>query len=101
MEHFSFRDLKVWQAGKQLAVEVTKALSNCRDFGFLNQISRSSLSVPSNIAEGYERKGRAEFIQFLYIAKGSCAELITQIEIGQELEYFTSENATAYLEQAE
>ena len=58
---------------------------------------RSAVSVPSNIAEGAERNGKNEFIQFLVIAKGSLGELRTQIMIGLELEYFESEQAKLWI----
>lgn len=97
MKVFSFQDLHVWQSSKDLCVQITKALVWCRDFWFLNQISRSSLSVPSNIAEGFERKWKAEFLQFLHIAKWSTAEMQTQIIIGQELWYSSPEQAEVLL----
>lgn len=58
---------------------------HCRDRGFREQITRSALSVPSNIAEGYERNSRPDYVRFLKIAKGSCGELRTQLYIGSEV----------------
>jgi four helix bundle protein len=84
----SFENPDVWKRSKTLAVEVCRAVSSCKDWGFKDQIMRSSVSVPSNIAEGAERNGKKEFAQFLGIAKGSLGELRTQIMIGQELNYF-------------
>lgn len=83
-----FEGLAVWQRSKAIAVDVCRASSACKDWGFRDQIMRSSVSVPSNIAEGAERNGSKEFIYFLGIAKGSLAELRTQIMIGIELKYF-------------
>ncbi len=80
----AFEKLEVWKRSARLSVEVYRSLQGCRDFGFKDQLSRSSLSVPSNIAEGYERGSRKEFVRFLNIAKGSCAELRTQLYIGIE-----------------
>ena len=84
----TFEGLEVWQRSKSLAVDVCRASSTLKDWGFRDQVTRSAVSVPSNIAEGAERNGIKEFIQFLGIAKGSLGELRTQIMIGAELEYF-------------
>lgn len=72
-----FEDLDVWKEGVRLSVDIYQILKDCRDYGFKDQVQRSVVSIPSNISEGFERKGNKEFIQFLYIAKGSCAELRT------------------------
>lgn len=89
-----FEDLEVWQASMALCSSVY-ALSNeesfTRDFGFKDQIRRSSVSVPSNIAEGFERDSQRQFIYFLVIAKGSCGELRTQLRIATNLNYITND----------
>ncbi len=77
----SFEDLLVWKEGVRLCIDVYCLLKGSRDFGLKDQMQRSSVSVPSNIAEGFERNTNKEFIRFLYIAKGSCAELRTQLYI--------------------
>ena len=74
-----FEDLQVWKEGMLLATKIYTSLVNCSDFGLRDQMQRAAVSVPSNIAEGYERNSNKEFIQYLFIAKGSCAELRTQI----------------------
>ncbi len=81
-----FEDLIVWQEGLELSIEIYKKLKENRDFGFKDQIQRSAVSIPSNISEGYERQTNKEFIQFLFIAKGSCGELRTQLYIARELQ---------------
>jgi four helix bundle protein len=84
----SFRELRVWQEAKSLAVEIyrlTNSGSVARDFGLRDQMQRAAVSLPSNIAEGYERNSDAEFARFLYITKGSLSELITQLEIAKEV----------------
>jgi len=80
----AFEKLEVWKRSARLSVELYKQLSGCRDAGFKDQITRAALSVPSNIAEGYERDSGREFARFLRIAKGSCGELRTQLYIGAE-----------------
>ena len=82
-----FEKLFVWQRSKCLAVEIFREFARCGDFGFKDQITRSALSIPSNIAEGMERCSAKEKIRFLWIAKASCGELRTQIIIGLEIAY--------------
>lgn len=79
-----FKQLDVWRRSLKLSISIYKELSTLKDFGFKDQITRSSLSVPSNIAEGYGRGTNKELIRFLFIAKGSCYELETQILIGKK-----------------
>jgi four helix bundle protein len=80
-----FEDLEVWKDSMRLAGNIYKHFSNLHDYGFRDQIQRATVSVPSNIAEGYERQSNKEFIQFLYIARGSCGELRTQLYIAIEI----------------
>ena len=80
-------NLDVWKKSCRLSVEIYKYFQNCKDFGFKDQVTRASLSVPSNIAEGMEKSYPKEKNRFFEIAKGSTAELITQIYIGVEIEY--------------
>jgi four helix bundle protein len=84
----SFRELRVWQEAKKLAVEIYKLTASgslSKDFGLKDQMQRAAVSIASNISEGYERKSDVEFIRFLYISKGSLSELITQLEIANEV----------------
>ncbi len=81
------RNLDVWKRAASLSAEVYQYFSQCRDFGFKDQITRASLSVPSNIAEGVERKSDKETVRFLDIARASIAELQTQIYIGMKIDY--------------
>jgi len=85
----SFEDLEVWQRGCRLAVDVFKTFAACRNFTMQDQVQRSALSVPCNVAEGYERGSNKEFIRFLNIAKGSGSELRTQLYISRKLELVT------------
>ncbi|WP_236193225.1 four helix bundle protein [Pseudomonas glycinae] len=82
-----FEKLVVWQRSKCLAVGIYREFARCGDFGFKDQITRSALSVPSNIAEGMERRSTREKIHFLWVAKGSCEELRTQVLIARDIAY--------------
>ncbi len=87
------KDLKAWQESMDLVVIIYKLTSKFPDeekYGLTSQLRRASVSIPSNIAEGSARKGNKEFLQFLYIALGSLAELDTQLEIAQRLEFMQS-----------
>ena len=85
MAYHSFEDLDVWKRSAQLAVTICKKLSDCREYGIKDQITRSAVSIPSNIAEGADRDSIREFRRFVNIAKGSAAELRTQIYIAREI----------------
>ena len=85
-----FKDLNVWQEGKDLAVEiykVTAAQAFKYDFGLRDQMRRAAVSISSNIAEGDERDTDKEAVRYFYIAKGSTAELNTQLIIAYEIGY--------------
>jgi four helix bundle protein len=83
----SFEDLLVWQEGIKICIEVYMQMKECCDFGFKDQIQRFSVSVPSNIAEGFERQTDKEFVQYLFIAKGFYGKLRTQLHLATELGY--------------
>ena len=87
-----FEDLIAWQKARELAKKVYLCTSKgafAKDFGLRDQIRRASVSVMSNIAEGFERGGRPEFHQFLVIAKGSCAEVRSQLYIAKDVGYLS------------
>ncbi|HEY7676611.1 MAG TPA: four helix bundle protein [Candidatus Methylomirabilis sp.] len=99
-----FEDLVAWQKGKDLAVVIYKTTqrgSLSKDFGLSGQMQRSAVSIPSNVAEGYERATPAEFHHGLSTAKGSCGELRTQLYIAAEVGYLSREEFTPLLAQAE
>jgi len=86
----SYRDLEVWENGVKLAKDIyrlTEAFPNHELYALTSQLRRASVSVPSNIAEGFVRNSTKEFIYFLFISLGSLAEIETQIEIAIELNY--------------
>ena len=87
-----FEDLIAWQKARELTnqiYEITRHNDFTRDFGLKNQIQRASVSIMSNIAEGFERGGRAEFHQFLSIAKASCAEVRSQLYVALDAGYLS------------
>ena len=97
----NFRDLDVWQKGMEIAREVyrtTGALPQKEQHGLANQMQRSAVSIPSNVAEGFNRYHNKEYRQFLYVALGSCAELETQIEIAADLRYIDENRKGLLLE---
>ena len=94
-------NLDVWKKSSNLCVEIYKNLKDCKDYGFKDQITRSALSIPSNIAEGAERFSNRETVRFLDIARGSCAELITQIYIGIKICYIEKEEGLKLKAQTE
>lgn len=89
-----FEDLLVWQKGISLAKEIYQICSSgkiSRDFGLKDQIQRAAVSIPTNIAEGFERSSRKEYLQFLNIAKGSAGELRSLMRVAFEIEYLSRE----------
>ena len=102
MNEYGYRSLNVWQKAKTLTIDVyrlTKAEAIKRDFSLIDQLRRSAVSVPSNIAEGDERKSDKDSVRFFYIAKGSLAELATQLEIASDVGYFTPDEVRPLIAQ--
>jgi four helix bundle protein len=90
----TYRDLIVWQKAMALVTEIYKVTASFprrEDYGITSQIRRCAISIPSNIAEGYGRHSRNEYIRFLQIALGSLYELQTQLEIAANLGYLKKE----------
>ena len=87
-----FEDISAWRKAKVLTIEIYKLFSNNTDFGFKSQIERASISIMNNIAEGFERKSNNEFKYFLFIAKGSCAEVRSMLYVALEIEFISKEN---------
>ena len=86
------KKLEAWQVSMKLAVQVyrvTEQLPKHELYGLTAQIRRSAVSIPSNIAEGYGRNNRGEYVQFLGVASGSMAELETQLLLARDLGYLT------------
>jgi four helix bundle protein len=86
----NFEDLWVWQKGIELVKHIyllTAAGELNRDFGLRDQIQRASVSIPTNIAEGFERSSRKEYVRFLLIAKGSAGEVRSLLRVALEVGY--------------
>lgn len=94
-----FEDLEVWKRSARLSSNIYKHFRSCKNYGFKDQITRSSLSIPSNIAEGYERFSNKETKQFLYYSKGSCGELRTQLYIAMDIELIDKQVALEWIEE--
>jgi len=95
-----FEDLEVWKRSARLSANIYKQFKELKDYGFKDQITRSGLSVPSTIAEGFERESLKECLTFLSYAKGSCGELRTQIYIGIDIGYINTEVGNEWLKEA-
>lgn len=90
-----FKQLTVWQKAYELALEIykfSKAFPKEEIYGLTSQMRRAAVSIPANIAEGYERKNRKEYLQFLYIAKGSTGEVETYLSLARDLGYLSSQD---------
>jgi four helix bundle protein len=99
-----FEELPVWKNSRELTTQIYKLTENSkfrRDFGLVDQIRRFSISISSNIAEGFERGSKKEFIQFLYIVKGSAGELRSQLYTTLDLGYIDKVIHQTFLTQAE
>ena len=100
MANMRFEDLEVWKRAARLSADIYKKLRNLRDYSFRDQISRSGLSIPSNVAEGFERQSRKDSLVFLSYAKGSCGELRTQIYVGMDIGYIDQKTGQGWLDEA-
>ena len=97
MKTQSYKDLIVYQKAYKLTLDVYKISKKFPPdelYGMISQMRRSAVSIPSNIAEGYRRGHRKEYVQFLHVAMGSCAELETQMSIAKDLRWISDEDFT-------
>lgn len=95
-----FEDLEVWKRSSRLAVSVLELIDSTKLFTLCDQMARSCISIPSNIAEGAERESNREFRRFLAISKGSAGELRTQLYIGVRAGVFSLEEADPLIAEA-
>ncbi len=95
------KNLDVWKKSAALSSKIYSELVNLKDYSFKDQLTRSGLSVPSNIAEGLERVSDKEKIRFLDIARGSLAEAQTQIYIGMKINYIDTNIGNKWIKEFE
>jgi four helix bundle protein len=96
----NFEELEIWKEARRITQEIYRLTGGSKfskDFGLSNQIQRAAISIMSNIAEGFERGGNQEFIQFLYVAKGSCGEVRSQLYVALDQEYVDQKVADSLL----
>jgi len=99
-----FQDIKAWEKSRDLTKEIYNITNNkkfTKDWGLKDQIRRASVSIMSNIAEGFSRQTDKEFAQFLYIAKGSASEVQSHLYIAYDLSYISEEIFKSLLEKTE
>ena len=90
----TFEEINVWQNARVLVRDVyavTRSGDFGKDYGLKDQVQRAAISICSNIAEGFERRGNREFVKFLWIAKGSAAEVCSQLHNARDIGYITDE----------
>ncbi|RLD17010.1 MAG: hypothetical protein DRI36_04845 [Caldiserica bacterium] len=96
-----FEDLPIWKSAFEIVVRIYKETEKIRDFTLKDHLRRTALSIPSNIAEGFERGSSKEFMRFLFIAKGSSGELRTQLRIAQQMGFFSSKKCKELISDVE
>jgi four helix bundle protein len=97
----SFEEISSWKKAREFTKQIYQITENSnfkKDFDFVRQIRRASLSISSNIAEGFERNTDKEFIYFLYVAKASAGEVRSQIYLAFDLDYITKQEFEKLLE---
>ena len=91
-----FEDLEVWKEARRLTQAIYRLTTTekfSKDFGLRDQIRRATVSIMSNIADGFERDGNQKFVQFLYIAKGSCGEIRSPLYVALDQDYVDQKTA--------
>jgi four helix bundle protein len=98
-----FEDLEAFQMARELTKQLYRVTGTgrfARDYGLRDQITRAAISIMSNVAEGFERGGDKEFLQFLSLAKGSCGEIRAQLYVGIDQGYIDEQQFTTLVDQA-
>ena len=92
-----FEDILAWQKAKILTESIYQCFKNCNDYSFKDQIQRAAVSIMNNIAEGFERRTNKELKNFLFIAKGSCAEVRSMLYLSLELNYISKKEFDGFM----
>ncbi|VXB24445.1 Four helix bundle protein [Flavobacterium sp. 9AF] len=93
-----FEDLIVWQKSQDLAVEIYSIFRECKDFAFKDQITRATVSISNNIAEGFERSSNADFTRFLFFSLGSVSEVRSMLYLAIRLNFVSLEKSKSILD---
>ncbi len=86
MKFKNFEDIIAWQKAQDLAVEIYQHFGNSKDWGYKNQICRAAVSISNNITEGFDLQSSKQFVNFLYTARGSAAEVRSMLYLAERLE---------------
>ena len=97
----SFKDILAWQKAHILTVEIYKSFQDCRDYSFRDQIQRASISIMNNVAEGYAKKSDKSFKNFLFISKGSAAEVESMLLIAPDPGHITTQKQKDLLQKVD
>lgn len=95
-----FEDLTVWQKAQDFSVSIYKNFSNPKEYHFKDQITRASVSISNNIAEGFDRKTNPDFIRFLYIASSSNSEVRSMLYLSKRLEYVNEDKSKELIDKS-
>lgn len=93
MQIIKFEDIIAWQKSQDLAIEIYRAFSSSKDYGFKDQICRATVSISNNIAEGFDRSSNADFKRFLFISLASCSEVKSMLYLAERLNYIDKDKA--------
>ena len=93
-----FEEIIAWQKAQDLAVEIYRHFSTCRDYAFKTQLTKAAVSISNNIAEGFDRSSDADLCRFLYISLGSCSEVKSMIYLSEKLNYLSYDNKFLLIE---
>jgi len=93
-----FEDLVVWQKAQDFSVLIYKNFSNLKDYSFKDQITKASVSISNNFAEGFDRKTNPDFIRFLYMATSSNSEVRSMLYLSKRLEYLNLDDMKKLVE---
>ena len=93
MKSERYEELFIWQKAREVAKEIYLCMKECKDYGFRDQLQRAVVSIMNNIAEGFERNSKKDFILFLRYAKGSCGEVRNMSYLAEDFSYIATEKA--------